>query len=82
MRWRVPDQTIAELRSKFAEPPRDGGGGIDEAVTAALKDKSHRWCVRSVIDAKMFIGTLASRRPLPAQPIGLWRDGRIDVRTA
>jgi hypothetical protein len=41
VKWRVLDQTIAEVRSKFADMPTDALESlIDEAVTAVRKAKS------------------------------------------
>jgi hypothetical protein len=43
VKWRVLDQTIAEVRSKFADMPTDALESlIDEAVTAVRKAKSSK----------------------------------------
>ena len=42
VKWRVFDQTLAEVRSKFSDLPTDQLESlIDEAVAAARQPKSH-----------------------------------------
>jgi hypothetical protein len=43
VKWRVFDQTLAEVRSKFSDlPPDQLESLIDEAVAAARQPKSHQ----------------------------------------